>query len=344
MIDKLISFIIQGNKLDGIYEYNAGKKGYKPLVCTIPVLKSLFEKCRDGKAKLRWPILLQKLEDACKFIEQQNSGAPQVGEKRPVGSMDHEDEIFQENADGASLTNQINSLYKVASRVQPMMMDMKKATHELHNEVEATADAMGRIVEAKKAAWDIDEKGRAKEMEDMAKSRAAELEFIKAKTQAEAEAKRAKTTDEMKTKTLDLEILKAKSQAEAAEVNKAKALADVEIELRSKRLELAEMEYNLEQRKKKEPTAPLLCTVREVAIKEGIDKDIHANVFEIILRNVGRRFNLKTAVAEKRVEGNFAVNQFSTDLYDEILDELKRERARNTAPTGQTRIPFARRE
>ena len=152
--------------------------------------------------------------------------------------------------------------------------------------------------------------------------RSKELE-MEAKAKDEERMKNAKARDEERAKELEFILAKAKAEHEA------KTMFAVPMAL-----PVAQGPV---------PSAPkTLWTIREIAIKEEIIKPLQRKVQNNILGIVGHRLKHKASPTEKVVEGSMLVNQFHTELYDEIKTELEKERDRILIPSGQTKITFAR--
>lgn len=104
---------------------------------------------------------------------------PASGEKRSAAALN--DTVSGAAREAGILVKRLKEVTDAATGVKPTMASMKL-------DVEATAAAMENIVKFKKECWQVDERGRAKEMEDLQLKRAKEREDIIAKARADAEA------------------------------------------------------------------------------------------------------------------------------------------------------------
>jgi len=319
--------ILQGNAInEDIYKYSFGERGHLPKVCSVSLLKTLFENCRVGKANERRAPLLEALKEVCKCINAENSPGrvdlPQVGQKRQAEEIEA----------GYALPLAKNDWFITPEQLQCCEQTVVLKRKLIDDEIRK-AQILGDL--------SADETIRLKERVGIEKER-AEIEISKAKELASQEI--------TKTKELaDQEITKAKELADQ-EITKASELAKIELDLIRQRnkIEMEKKSYELELEEKRhfmstsssEP-APPLCTVKQVAIQEGIDTGITGAIFKSILSAVGFLFRHQAYPGSKIVEDGYEVNQFNTSIRGMIKAALCRERAKRMAPPGQTLISFS---
>ena len=113
----------------------------------------------------------------CMMAREALASEAQVGDKRPV----LEEAVNGAVGEAGMLVKRLREATDVVAGVQPVLACMKV-------DMEATAVAMEKIVKFKNDCWEVDGRGRAKEMEDMALMREKESEYIIVKAKADAEA------------------------------------------------------------------------------------------------------------------------------------------------------------
>ena len=308
--------ILQGNAInEDIYKYSFGERGHLPKVCSVSLLKTLFENCRVGKANERRAPLLEALKEVCKCIDAENSPGrvdlPQVGQKRQAEEIEA----------GYALPLAKNDWFITPEQLQCCEQTVVLKRKLIDDEIRK-AQILGDL--------SADETIRLKERVGIEKER-AEIEISKAKELASQE------------------ITKTKELADQ-EITKASELAKIELDLIRQRnkIEMEKKSYELELEEKRhfmstsssEP-APPLCTVKQVAIQEGIDTGITGAIFKSILSAVGFLFRHQAYPGSKIVEDGYEVNQFNTSIRGMIKAALCRERAKRMAPPGQTLISFS---
>jgi len=115
------------------------------------------------------------------------------GDKRPASSL--EESVRDMASDAGVLVKRMREMSKAAGGVQPTVALMKVDMEAVALSMQASADAMEKIFGFKKQCFDLEVRGRAREMEDASRraeldqaTRAREREDIVAKARADAEA------------------------------------------------------------------------------------------------------------------------------------------------------------
>jgi len=297
--------ILQGNAInEDIYKYSFGERGHLPKVCSVSLLKTLFENCRVGKANERRAPLLEALKEVCKCINAENSPGrvdlPQVGQKRQAEEIEA----------GYALPLAKNDWFITPEQLQCCEQTVVLKRKLIDDEIRK-AQILGDL--------SADETIRLKERVGIEKER-AEIEISKAKELASQEITKAKELGR-----LELDLIRQRNK--------------IEMEKKSYELELEEKRHFMST-SSSEP-APPLCTVKQVAIQEGIDTGITGAIFKSILSAVGFLFRHQAYPGSKIVEDGYEVNQFNTSIRGMIKAALCRERAKRMAPPGQTLISFS---
>ena len=297
--------ILQGNAInEDIYKYSFGERGHLPKVCSVSLLKTLFENCRVGKANERRAPLLEALKEVCKCINAENSPGrvdlPQVGQKRQAEDIEA----------GYALPLAKNDWFITPEQLQCCEQTVVLKRKLIDDEIRK-AQILGDL--------SADETIRLKERVGIEKER-AEIEISKAKELASQEITKAKELGR-----LELDLIRQRNK--------------IEMEKKSYELELEEKRHFMST-SSSEP-APPLCTVKQVAIQEGIDTGITGAIFKSILSAVGFLFRHQAYPGSKIVEDGYEVNQFNTSIRGMIKAALCRERAKRMAPPGQTLISFS---
>ena len=300
---------------EDMYKYSFGGVGPTPTVGSVSLLEQIFKNCRVGKANERRAPLLEALKEVCKCIDAENSPGrvdlPQVGQKRQAEEIEA----------GYVLPLAKNDWFITPEQLQCCEQTVVLKRKMIDDEIRK-AQILGDL--------SADETIRLKERVGIEKER-AEIEISKAKELASQE------------------ITKVKELADQ-EITKASELAKIELDLIRQRnkIEMEKKAYELELEEKRhfmstsssEP-APPLCTVKQVAIQEGIDTGITGAVFKGVLSSVGFLFRHQAYPGSKIVEDGYEVNQFNTTMRGMIKAALCRERAKRMAPPGQTLISFS---
>ena len=300
---------------EDLYKHSFGGFGPTPTVCSVSLLEKIFKNCRVGKANERRAPLLEALKEVCKCIDAENSPGrvdlPQVGQKRQAEDIEA----------GYALPLAKNDWFITPEQLQCCEQTVVLKRKMIDDEIRK-AQILGDL--------SADETIRLKERVGIEKER-AEIEISKAKELASQE------------------ITKTKELADQ-EITKASELAKIELDLIRQRnkIEMEKKSYELELEEKRhfmstsssEP-APPLCTVKQVAIQEGIDTGITGAIFKSILSAVGFLFRHQAYPGSKIVEDGYEVNQFNTSIRGMIKAALCRERAKRMAPPGQTLISFS---
>ena len=300
---------------EDLYKHSFGGFGPTPTVCSVSLLEKIFKNCRVGKANERRAPLLEALKEVCKCIDAENSPGrvdlPQVGQKRQAEDIEA----------GYALPLAKNDWFITPEQLQCCEQTVVLKRKLIDDEIRK-AQILGDL--------SADETIRLKERVGIEKER-AEIEISKAKELASQE------------------ITKVKELADQ-EITKASELAKIELDLIRQRnkIEMEKKSYELELEEKRhfmstsssEP-APPLCTVKQVAIQEGIDTGITGAIFKSILSAVGFLFRHQAYPGSKIVEDGYEVNQFNTSIRGMIKAALCRERAKRMAPPGQTLISFS---
>jgi len=293
---------------EDLYKHSFGGFGPTPTVCSVSLLEKIFKNCRVGKANERRAPLLEALKEVCKCIDAENSPGrvdlPQVGQKRQAEDIE-------------------------AGYALPLAKNDWFITPEQLQCCEQTVVLKRKLID--------DEIRKAQILGDLSAD-----ETIRLKERAEIEISKAKELASQ-------EITKVKELA-SQEITKAKELGRLELDLIRQRnkIEMEKKSYELELEEKRhfmstsssEP-APPLCTVKQVAIQEGIDTGITGAIFKSILSAVGFLFRHQAYPGSKIVEDGYEVNQFNTSIRGMIKAALCRERAKRMAPPGQTLISFS---
>ena len=293
---------------EDLYKHSFGGFGPTPTVCSVSLLEKIFKNCRVGKANERRAPLLEALKEVCKCIDAENSPGrvdlPQVGQKRQAEEIE-------------------------AGYALPLAKNDWFITPEQLQCCEQTVVLKRKLID--------DEIRKAQILGDLSAD-----ETIRLKERAEIEISKAKELASQ-------EITKVKELA-SQEITKAKELGRLELDLIRQRnkIEMEKKSYELELEEKRhfmstsssEP-APPLCTVKQVAIQEGIDTGITGAIFKSILSAVGFLFRHQAYPGSKIVEDGYEVNQFNTSIRGMIKAALCRERAKRMAPPGQTLISFS---
>lgn len=140
-------------------------------------------------------------------------GDSQVGEKRAAV----EDELTGASEGAGVLVKRLREAADMATGIHPTLASMKASAEDTVVAIQATADAMERIVRLKKECCDIDEHGRAREMLDAGKR--AELDMANIARRAELDmannARRAEFEASVRAREREDIIAKARADAEA---------------------------------------------------------------------------------------------------------------------------------
>ena len=310
---------------DELYLYIFSERGHSKVVCAAHLLENFFLKCKIGKANERRDVMLEEFKKACNMQE-----VPQVGNKRPASDIEAneapEDILVRQNLNNL-LCDEVQHTNELVVSKKAFIMASREEV-QIHRELVVTRKEMAGV-----------EVERAREL--------AKVEVDKSKALAEL---------------ADREVEKAKALAKV-EIDKAKILAAVSndkdenaLELRRQTLEVAKQEMELAERdmalleRKKRieseslamsaPSPPTLCTIRQVADREGVSDNIPVSVIRSIVQSVGTKFVDKAAPIDKISERGYLVNQYGMEHYQDIKLALQKERANRFAPSGQTKLNF----
>ena len=289
---------------EDLYKHSFGGFGPTPTVCSVSLLEKIFKNCRVGKANERRAPLLEALKEVCKCIDAENS--PGRVDLPQVGQKRQAEEIEA----GYALPLAKNDWFITPEQLQCCEQTVVLKRKLIDDEIRK-AQILGDL--------SADETIRLKERVGIEKER-AEIEISKAKELASQEITKAKELGR-----LELDLIRQRNK--------------IEMEKKSYELELEEKRHFMST-SSSEP-APPLCTVKQVAIQEGIDTGITGAIFKSILSAVGFLFRHQAYPGSKIVEDGYEVNQFNTSIRGMIKAALCRERAKRMAPPGQTLISFS---
>ena len=289
---------------EDLYKHSFGGFGPTPTVCSVSLLEKIFKNCRVGKANERRAPLLEALKEVCKCIDAENS--PGRVDLPQVGQKRQAEDIEA----GYALPLAKNDWFITPEQLQCCEQTVVLKRKMIDDEIRK-AQILGDL--------SADETIRLKERVGIEKER-AEIEISKAKELASQEITKAKELGR-----LELDLIRQRNK--------------IEMEKKSYELELEEKRHFMST-SSSEP-APPLCTVKQVAIQEGIDTGITGAIFKSILSAVGFLFRHQAYPGSKIVEDGYEVNQFNTTIRGMIKAALCRERAKRMAPPGQTLISFS---
>jgi len=289
---------------EDLYKHSFGGFGPTPTVCSVSLLEKIFKNCRVGKANERRAPLLEALKEVCKCIDAENS--PGRVDLPQVGQKRQAEDIEA----GYALPLAKNDWFITPEQLQCCEQTVVLKRKLIDDEIRK-AQILGDL--------SADETIRLKERVGIEKER-AEIEISKAKELASQEITKAKELGR-----LELDLIRQRNK--------------IEMEKKSYELELEEKRHFMST-SSSEP-APPLCTVKQVAIQEGIDTGITGAIFKSILSAVGFLFRHQAYPGSKIVEDGYEVNQFNTSIRGMIKAALCRERAKRMAPPGQTLISFS---